>query len=176
MIRALLRSVTDASVAEVELRPADAAHPDRFEARVNDEPMAVQIQSLGHGSGWMILRGEVVPFHVMQDGCLLQVWVRGRVCTFERVTNSARRSGEGVARAVQQRITAPMPGTVLKIHVEAGEAFEAHQPLIVMESMKMEMALSAPHRGVVREITCLVGDLVAMGAILVELERADGTA
>ncbi|KAB2945072.1 MAG: acetyl-CoA carboxylase biotin carboxyl carrier protein subunit, partial [Phycisphaerae bacterium] len=44
-------------------------------------------------------------------------------------------------------VKAPMPGTILKILVKPGDVVTAHQPLVVMESMKMEMTLSASGAG-----------------------------
>lgn len=68
-----------------------------------------------------------------------------------------------------------MPGTVLQINISEGEAFEAKQSLIILESMKMEMTLSVPHGGVVEKINCKTGDLVEMGSVLATLtEAADG--
>jgi biotin carboxyl carrier protein len=62
-----------------------------------------------------------------------------------------------------------MPGTVRKINVAPGDHFEAHQPLVVMESMKMEMSLSMPHPGTVAQLSCEVGQLVDMGAVLLRV-------
>jgi acetyl/propionyl-CoA carboxylase alpha subunit len=67
-------------------------------------------------------------------------------------------------------ITAPMPGTVIRVHVAAGDEVEARQPLVVLEAMKMETPLVAPHAGVVRAVHVAEGDTVAGGMLLVELE------
>ncbi len=64
-----------------------------------------------------------------------------------------------------------MPGTILKVFVSVGQRFEAHAPLVVMESMKMEMTLSAPHPGKVKEVACRPGQLVAMGAVLMRFDE-----
>jgi 3-methylcrotonyl-CoA carboxylase alpha subunit len=69
-------------------------------------------------------------------------------------------------------LTAPMPGTVIKIAVTEGEAVSAHQPLVVLEAMKMEHVVEAPHEGVVEEIMVQEGELVAGGAPVVRLGPA----
>src|SRR5262249_50373069 len=69
-------------------------------------------------------------------------------------------------------LEAPMPGSVVKVLAEEGQVVAAHQPLIVLEAMKMEPIVSAPYGGVVRRLLCAPGALVAKGATLVELDEA----
>ncbi|MBV8080220.1 MAG: ATP-grasp domain-containing protein [Actinobacteria bacterium] len=66
-------------------------------------------------------------------------------------------------------VTAPMPGTVLRVLVQAGDDVGARQPLVVIEAMKMETPLVAPYAATVREVHVQEGDRVAGGALLVEL-------
>ena len=56
------------------------------------------------------------------------------------------------------------------MRVAAGEHVEPHQPLVVIEAMKMEQVVSAPYGGGVRAVDVAVGDQVTTGALLVELE------
>jgi acetyl/propionyl-CoA carboxylase alpha subunit len=70
----------------------------------------------------------------------------------------------------QAALTAPMPGTVIKVLVEAGEHVAARQPLVVLEAMKMETPLVSPYDAVVRAVHVAEGDRVAGGALLVELD------
>jgi acetyl/propionyl-CoA carboxylase alpha subunit len=71
----------------------------------------------------------------------------------------------------QSTVTAPMPGTVIRLLVAPGDAVKARQPLVVLEAMKMETPLSSPYDAVVRAVTVAEGDRVAGGAVLVELEE-----
>jgi acetyl/propionyl-CoA carboxylase alpha subunit len=68
-------------------------------------------------------------------------------------------------------ITAPMPGTVIRVLVEAGQEVAARDTLVVVEAMKMEMPLPAPRAGIVRAVHVAEGDTVGRGAVLVELEE-----
>ncbi len=61
------------------------------------------------------------------------------------------------------RLVAPMPGSVVQVLVEAGTAVTAGTPLVVVEAMKMEHVVRAPHDGVVETIRVAVGDVVADG-------------
>jgi acetyl/propionyl-CoA carboxylase alpha subunit len=71
----------------------------------------------------------------------------------------------------QSTVTAPMPGTVIRLLVAPGDAVKARQPLIVLEAMKMETPLTSPYDAVVRAVNVSEGDRVAGGAVLVELEE-----
>ncbi|HEY3542306.1 MAG TPA: biotin/lipoyl-containing protein, partial [Gaiellaceae bacterium] len=71
----------------------------------------------------------------------------------------------------QSTITAPMPGTVIKVLTEKGARVSARQPLVVLEAMKMETPLVSPYDATVRAVHVVEGDRVAGGAVLVELEE-----
>jgi biotin carboxyl carrier protein len=75
----------------------------------------------------------------------------------------------GAAEAAST-ILAPMPGTVIKVNVAAGDRVAARDPLVVLEAMKMETPLVAPYDGTVAAVHVQEGDRVAGGAVLVELE------
>ena len=68
-------------------------------------------------------------------------------------------------------IRAPMNGRLVALTVEDGETVEAGQRLAVVEAMKMEHALVAPHAGVVRDLNASLGDQVEMGERLMRVER-----
>jgi biotin carboxyl carrier protein len=67
-------------------------------------------------------------------------------------------------------LTAPMPGTVIRLLVAAGDHVRPRQPLVVLEAMKMETPVVSPYEAVVRAVHVAEGDRVAGGAVLVELE------
>jgi acetyl-CoA/propionyl-CoA carboxylase biotin carboxyl carrier protein len=75
------------------------------------------------------------------------------------------------AAAEQSTLTAPMPGTVIKVLVAPGDRVEPRQTLLVLEAMKMETPVVSPYEAVVREVHVAEGDRVAGGAVLVELEE-----
>ena len=81
---------------------------------------------------------------------------------------AARGHGGG---AEQSAVTAPMPGTVIRVLVAEGDSVQPRQPLVVLEAMKMETPLVSPYEGVVLRLHVAEGDQVAGGALLVELEE-----
>jgi 3-methylcrotonyl-CoA carboxylase alpha subunit len=76
----------------------------------------------------------------------------------------------GEAETEGGRLTAPMPGKIVAIHVRQGDAVEKGTPLLVMEAMKMEHTISAPGAGVVEELLYGVGDQVTDGTQLLVLK------
>ncbi len=70
----------------------------------------------------------------------------------------------------QKVVLAPMPGLVLKIEVEVGQAVKAGQGLVIVEAMKMENELKAPADGVVAKVLVEERQTVEKGATLIVLE------
>jgi len=110
-------------------------------------------------SGTVVLHGERV--HIFRDG---QAWVLERHDALAHAGDDEAGHGGG--------LTAPMPGKIIAIAVQAGQDVAKGQPLLVMEAMKMEHTISAPSGGRIREVFYAVGDQVAEGAELVAIEPA----
>lgn len=70
----------------------------------------------------------------------------------------------------QGGLTAPMNGSIVRVLVEAGQTVEAGAQLVVLEAMKMEHSIRAPHAGVIKALYCQEGEMVGEGSALVELE------
>jgi 3-methylcrotonyl-CoA carboxylase alpha subunit len=74
------------------------------------------------------------------------------------------------AAGTGDRIAAPMPGRIVVTRVAPGDSVTQGQEVLVMEAMKMELALKAPRDGVVAELRARDGDFVEADAVLVVLE------
>lgn len=165
-------------MSKITLQVPELAEPKTVEARLEGDQFSVAVDDTvyegslvitGPGEGWLNLQGRILPFYMSQKQDLLSIWVDGRTYQMQLITPESRRGGAGSA-ALSGDVKAPMPGTVLKIPVKEGDKVEANQPLVIMESMKMEMTLSAPAAATVTGIQCQEGQLVEMGAVLVKLE------
>jgi acetyl/propionyl-CoA carboxylase alpha subunit len=71
----------------------------------------------------------------------------------------------------QSTLTAPMPGTVIRVLTAPGQTVAARQQLVVIEAMKMETPLVSPRDATVRAVHVTEGDRVAAGALLIELDE-----
>ena len=81
-----------------------------------------------------------------------------------------RRDAAAHTGAGPQRVVAPMPGKIVRVLVQTGDAVAAHQPLVVVEAMKMENELRAGRGGTVAEIRAREGQSVEAGALLVIIQ------
>ncbi|MEZ4397267.1 MAG: biotin/lipoyl-containing protein [Candidatus Krumholzibacteriia bacterium] len=171
-----LRPVAGGEPVTVTLDRADRRPDASHLAAVDGRAQAVELELLATGAGYLRLGTAVHPFFCHREGGRVQVWLDGRVHVLEKVDDGPRRASAEAGAARSGSLTAPMPGAVLKILATPGASFAAHEPLVIMESMKMELTLSAPHAGRVRKVNCEAGELVELGAVLVELEDEDDAA
>jgi 3-methylcrotonyl-CoA carboxylase alpha subunit len=80
--------------------------------------------------------------------------------------------GEDEEQSGEDKIVAPLPGTVVALLAEEGVTLEKGTPILTLEVMKMEQTLRAPFAGVLKKIKCKVGDIVQEGVELAEIEPA----
>lgn len=102
----------------------------------------------------------------------LHLWLEGDLFVFQRADSSAspgRRRGPASATEGPGDVSAPMPGAVLEVLVAEGDRVERNQTVVVMESMKMELLITAPRDGVVRRVAVQPGQQVERGMRLLEL-------
>jgi biotin carboxyl carrier protein len=117
----------------------------------------------------LIVDGE--PVSVLPDGDVRVVdWrdcsyrlERGKPVRLEDARASSRPGESGGS------LSAPMPGRIVKIAVQPGEQVAQNQPLVVLEAMKMEHVVEAPHAGIVATINVEDGEVVSAGALLLTL-------
>jgi 3-methylcrotonyl-CoA carboxylase alpha subunit len=136
---------------------------ERATIRVERRPQGELL--IREGARSLSLRGVIAP-----EGFLL-AWageayrlVKPAPPTVETTLVAAHDGGHAA-------LTAPMPGKILTLAVAVGDTVSANQPLLVLEAMKMEHTIAAPHAGTVRRLPYAVGAVVASGAILAEIEE-----
>lgn len=171
MRRILLRPAESDQEVGVTLERTGEHHSGGYLCHVADRPHEIEITGERQGCSLIQIHGRVVPYLAVRNGSSVSVWVDGRTYSLDIVDRTARRSGATGGPSASNRVTAPMPGRILRVLVQCGDTFDAHQPLIIMESMKMETTLSASHPGRIKRIGCEEGELVDMGANLADIEE-----
>ena len=87
---------------------------------------------------------------------------------------STRNRGQSTNGSIDSfSLKAPMPGKVIRINADQGDAVIEQEPIVVMEAMKMEHSVFAPTSGIIKEINCNVGDIVDDGDVLAILKVTD---
>jgi acetyl/propionyl-CoA carboxylase alpha subunit len=137
--------------------------------RVDD--VRVREHRLADHTAVLSLDGRRTTAYVNATAHKVEVAVHGQRHSFERpdaFADHGPSAGDGT-------LVAPMPGTVLDVHVIVGQQVAAGETLGAMEAMKMELALTAPFAGTVTEVNVAAGQQVPLGAVLLVVEeRNDG--
>ena len=89
-----------------------------------------------------------------------RVWLIGSPATTRTRASTTDEAGA---------LTAPMPATVVRIDVSAGQTVTKDSLLVMLEAMKMELPIRAPRDGRVTSINCRVGEIVQPGVPLLEI-------
>ncbi len=132
------------------------------------------IESRGTGEGLCKTEsGRTHPFAWAWAGSELHLWLDGALYVFQRA--EARRRSVSVDSEAPSDILAPMPGAVLDVLVSEGDRVELNQTLVIMESMKMELVITAPCDAVVRRVSALPGQQVERGMRLLLLAPESGS-
>jgi acetyl-CoA/propionyl-CoA carboxylase biotin carboxyl carrier protein len=140
--------------------------PPRIRLRAEGAERAVEVVPSGpEGRG---------PDLALADG-IADVDVAGRSIPFRLaaapdVDRAARAAAGGRQGGGPVDVSAPMPGSILTIHVSAGHPVVAGDPIVTLEAMKMEHAVVAPIAGTVVELAARAGDQVARGDVLAVVE------
>ena len=125
----------------------------------------MKVTPLGDGRYELVSdSGRSIAYGLRRGG---ETWlhVEGRVYVIGASGTRAGRGGHDEAS-----LSAPMPATVVAINVTPGQTVKTGDSLVVLEAMKMELSVTAPHDGRVRAVRCHVGELVQPGVALVEFE------
>jgi biotin carboxyl carrier protein len=115
---------------------------------------------------------EVIELDISKRTCLLKVDGELKRATLIRDLDlQIERMGlNAVQETTLKSLEAPMPGLVSAIHVQPGDAIEKGSPLLILEAMKMENVITAPHAATVKTVYVSRGQAVDKGATLIDFE------
>jgi excisionase family DNA binding protein len=163
-----------AAASAVALTPGDAADPWADGWRLNGPP----VRRLRHGDAertvaveraadepLAVRHGDTV--HVDVDGQSLEFEPAPPPTVDEAVRQASAHAGDGSAALI-----APMPGRVIAVRAAVGDWVVAHQPVVVIEAMKMEHAVVAPIHGTLATLLVGEGQQVQRGDLLAEVAQS----
>ena len=139
--------------------------PGTDEVQVDDH--TVQVRPDGDGRFRATVDGHAERVHAVCDGDTVHVQWRGRAWRIDRIdatraSAAAAGSGAGASRA-------PMPGVVVSLLATAGQRVSEGDALLVIESMKLQMTISAACSGTVDPLPLAVGQTFQRGAVLAQV-------
>lgn len=155
-----MKYVTNVEGKEFEVEIIDEKH-----VRIGERLLDVDFESVsGQPVYSLIIDGKSYEAFVYSDDDNWQVLLRGRLfpVTVEDEREKRLRSTAGgtVAEGGEYQLKAPMPGLVVSVLVNEGDAVEKGQVLVVLESMKMQNELKVPRAGMIGHIRVKAGETV----------------
>lgn len=128
----------------------------------------IEVVALGNGRYRIAAGTQSGIAYAAASGGTVWVFLDGQT----HIIQSRSSTGPGRAGHADDEVAlaAPMPATVVAVHVSEGQSVRQGDLLVTLEAMKMELAVKAPRDAMVRTIACRVGDLVQPGVPLLELE------
>jgi pyruvate carboxylase subunit B len=143
---------------------------------LNGQAVEAQLQPLGtRGEALLRTKGRSREVFATWKEQLWTIEVGGRTHTVrvqdERSRQIEQLAGTGPSITRENILLAPMPGLIVRVEVENGQAVLEGAPLVVMEAMKMENELTAKASGTVAVIEVQEGETVNKNDVLVRFER-----
>ncbi|AXA93345.1 acetyl/propionyl/methylcrotonyl-CoA carboxylase subunit alpha [Massilia sp. YMA4] len=152
-----------------EYQPCFKYLPHGWELTIKGIDVDVSLMARGAVELSIKLGDTSVQGCVRRDGDAFHVFVGGGHHTLH-YNDPLAHAGE--VESEGGRLTAPMPGKVVAVLAKQGQDVKKGEPLVIMEAMKMEHTIAAPHDGTVDEVLYAVGDQVTDGAPLLAFRAA----
>jgi biotin carboxyl carrier protein len=156
----------------VETVAVTRSGPGVYRVVVGGRPHEAVLRRAHGGALDLVFDGRPLRAFVAEDGPRRFVQLAGEAPVAFLRAETRRAAAPRRAAGGEESLTANMHAQVVAILAGEGDEVERGQALVVLEAMKMELRIAAPHKGRVRSIACKVGEVVERGRVLLELEAA----
>lgn len=157
----------------------DAIHPvalsrssTAYRLHLGEELLDIDLRTGANGGAWLRVGEEHIAVVIATHGDDIFVHLEGETYQLRHLHPLDRLEAAADGSA-EDRILAPMPGSIVSVAAQAGDAVCQGQSLLIMESMKMETTIVAPRDGVVVDVTYGQGESFERDAVLVMLQSAE---
>lgn len=127
------------------------------------------------GELWLFPQSAVAAAPIIaqlaSDGPHRWVWVNGE--TYRLTVPEPKKKGKRAHASGHDQLEAQMPGLIRQVLVQVGDTVERGQTLMLMEAMKMEIKIAAPHAGVVEQVLVQPGQAIERGQVLLDLREVE---
>ena len=151
---------------------------DTFEVHVGEKEYEVRLAS-AHDVAEAVISPEIAPAEPDEDGPSPPSPAPYRPAAPETLPPLVAKAPPALAAqphlpedGFRPELTAPMPGTIVSVHVAVGDRVTAGQVVVKLEAMKMTNAVKAPQDAVVAEVRVQAGQAVGYGDVLVVFKEA----
>ena len=149
----------------------DCLKADSYKASIGEKEYIFNISKISDNSFSIILDGKSRLVYAAESDDAIFINLDGINIRLDKVGNDMKKfAQDDSAFGDKDKITTPMPGKIIKILVGEGDRIEEGQPLVIVESMKMENEIKSPTNGSVKSIHFEAGDLVNPDQPIIKLE------
>ncbi|MGM0612954.1 MAG: biotin/lipoyl-containing protein [Bacteroidota bacterium] len=143
-----------------------------FEFTINGNKYSVEIRNFESNVATVEVNGTPyeVEIHKEMKQPKTPTLIRKEVKSQKSAEPSQSKQADSSSDGAGYQVNAPLPGTILDIHVKPGDQIKKGQNLVTMEAMKMENSVLADKDGTVKEIKVSQGDNVLQDDLLIEME------
>ncbi len=141
---------------------------DGWQVQAGESKVQVRLALADENDIVIKIADQTVAATVVRDGEHFHVFSQGKHTDLHYIDALAH---AGEAEAEAGRLTAPMPGKIVAVLVNKAQEVKKGDALLIMEAMKMEHTISAPHDGVIDEVLYAIGDQVTEGAQLLAFQQ-----
>ena len=138
-----------------------------YKLKINGNDYNVDINEVEGQEIKLSVNGENYTVTVDQEMKQTRKPVAAPSAVAPRVSPAAGPVQKANAPAAGAKVTTPLPGTILDVFVNVGDAVKAGQTVVLLEAMKMENNIEADTEGTVKEVKVRKGDSVLEGDVLV---------
>ena len=135
--------------------------------RIGTQSIRASGQLEAHGRLTAILNGTQRRADVVEDHDHLVIFEAGNTCRLKQLSDG----GHSIDEETTGNLISPMPGTVIEVMANEGQQVSKGDTLLVLEAMKIEHTIVAPHDGTVQTLHYQAGDMVEEGVELLALSE-----
>lgn len=141
-----------------------------------DKELKAYIEETSDGFTFMNVNGVSYPVEIVsQNKNEYEILVNGISYNFSVETPFSLQRRKLLSSRANESTTillkAPMPGKILDVLVKAGDIVKAGDTLVILEAMKMQNAILASSKAIVKKVVVKVGDTTSKSDLLIELEK-----
>jgi len=164
--------IYDVSIEDTKYRLELNRTPTGWTCGLNGRPVQLDAALIRPGVLSLLIESRVYDVRREKVGSEIHLWVGNQRYAVElRDLRSLRNLKDGARRQQgSSKLTAPMPGKVVRLLVNEKDKVEAGQGVVVVEAMKMQNEIKSPKKGIVQRLTAAEGSSVNAGDVLAIVE------